>query len=112
MKELEELTAEIREKLPRLVYGDSIENTDEQTGITINLYLKIPVDIMLNDVIDWLSFTAKSELVIDFYGSIGEIICDRGGYYISSLGKWDLSTSYLKDQSHELTKFLHSLIKK
>lgn len=162
MKQLEELTQEIREKLPRLMelekgveifvpknydlsewFSYTIINISESNSyldvrkpwegeklgeftrvITVKnnaisyeleryalkdlrYYGKEP---MLNDVLDWLSFTSKSESVIDFYGSIGEVVCDRGGFYITSLGKWDLSKIYLKDQSPELIKFLHSLI--
>ncbi|MEF9476764.1 hypothetical protein OWR28_02475 [Chryseobacterium sp. 1B4] len=111
MKELGELTREIWNKLPRLIYEDEFELFDESNGYRHTEKLLIPEPPMLNDVIDWLSFTAKSELVIDFYGGIGEVVCERGGYYISSLAKWNLSEPYLKDQSPELINFLHSLIK-
>ena len=85
MKELEELTREIREKLPRL-----IRNKDGKRKV-------IPMDPMLNDVIDWIKQTSdpyKIDLRIHLL-----------------LLSWDLSNPYLKDQSPELISFLHSLIK-
>ncbi|GEJ46040.1 hypothetical protein [Chryseobacterium sp. ON_d1] len=96
MKELEELTADIREKLPRL----------KELPI-------IGLEPMLNDVLEWLSLKSDT---IDYYGF------DSAGNYLwfnhalnkfstNPTVKWTLSNPYIKDQSPELIKFLHSLIK-
>lgn len=104
MKELEELTREIREKLPRLI------KTQQFHWKTVSEEITVYEEPMLNDIMDWMPFVDERELLLDYYGNIGEIICDRGGYYLNPLAKWDLSLPYLKDQSPELIKFLHGLI--
>lgn len=103
MKELEELTQEIREKLPRL--------KELEAGIFI-----IWKDPMLNDVLEWLTILELDQITVEFSNQEFMIVKDLGpvqhwddhdyeGYI------WDLSKPYLKDQSPELITFLHSLIK-
>ncbi|WP_137906082.1 hypothetical protein [Chryseobacterium sp. 2VB] len=100
MKELEELTADIREKLPRLMYIETLDFT----------YYKCKAkrfrEPMLNDVIQYLWKLVEEE------NEAFDIL-----YHIGSLTNafdqhcWNFNFPYLKDQSPELIKFLHSLIK-
>nr|DAG72853.1 MAG TPA: hypothetical protein [Caudoviricetes sp.] len=107
MKELEELTAEIREKLPRLVEKYTVEYWGEVTELK---------DPMLNDVLEWHSkFYAKNS-----HFEVFNIVMNNekhpAGVFIDYSEEdtaryiWDLSKPYLKDQSPELIKFLHGLI--
>ncbi|MEN5306797.1 hypothetical protein ABE425_04735 [Chryseobacterium cucumeris] len=116
MKELEELTREIREKLPRLIYQDNIVYVDPQTGFSYKYDLTIPQDPMLNDVLEWLTILDVGNITVEFSNQQFSIVKDNG-----PVDHWDdddfegvvwrLSQPFLKDQSTELIKFLHSLIK-
>ncbi|AZA91142.1 Uncharacterised protein [Chryseobacterium nakagawai] len=136
MKLLEELTADIREKLPRLMELEvgCIVEWDNWSGTVLNdgnplhilwknsggivTYFKdemslfskvIGKDPMLNDV---LEFIDNDEVSMYTDGVFSHVL--NGLYYDenSEMIKWDLSKPYLKDQSPELIKFLHGLIKK
>ncbi len=103
MKELEELTQEIREKLPRLIYIEILDFT----------YYKCKAkrfrEPMLNDVLEWFKLnkeTTGSNLLTMFIE--GEFSKNRN----LVIDSWDLSKPYLKDQSPELIEFLHGFIKK
>lgn len=134
MKELEELTREIREKLPRLMelsegqkfksliadpandickdsyytvgyhedYSCKIENEHIEIGGYIYIVNRdfeiIGKEPMLNDLLDYVN---KSDISISDWNTISRSI----------ISGWELSKPYLRDQSHELIKFLHSLIK-
>ncbi|WP_430827266.1 hypothetical protein [Chryseobacterium indologenes] len=99
MKELEELTQEIREKLPRLIYIEILDFT----------YYKYKAkrfrEPMLNDVMEWLLVKSQS----DFEPADKRYLTH---FLAFKLSEWDLSKPFLKDQSPELIKFLHGLIKK
>lgn len=99
MKELEELTREIREKLPRLTNVREYKMND---GSKRQFGENYPV--LLNDVLDFLQVKSQSDFE------------PRDKRYLThflafKLSEWDLATPYLEDQSPELIKFLHSLIK-
>lgn len=136
MKALEELTREIREKLPRLM-----ELKDGQRIIALKS--DEPNDIYVGDI-DTIGISAillesgeieiggyEYQIGVD-YGVVGlepmlndvlEWLGLMGVEYISYDGQlyiykeietgfiWDLSKPYLKDQSPELITFLHSLLK-
>ncbi len=74
MTDLEQLTADIREKLPE---------TQKREIVLSDLMFILLVHLSGNQEINIYTLTHK----------------------------WDLSKPYLKDQSPELIKFLHSLIK-
>lgn len=105
MKALEELTREIRGKLPRLIYNDWIIDTDPQTGFNTKLDLTIPQDPMLNDVMEWLQVKSQSDFEIADKRYLTNFLAFK-------LSEWDLSKPFLKNQSPELINFLHILIKK
>lgn len=107
MKNLEELTADIREKLPRLTKSKRILNDGQYLDLTIS------DKPMLNDVLEWLSIKGDT---VDYYGfdSAGNYLWFNHAlnkYSTNPTVKWDLSKPYLKDQSPELITFLQSLIK-
>lgn len=145
MKELEELTADIREKLPRLMelsegqtlksliadpandickdsyytvgyhedYSCKVENEHVEIGGYIYIVNRdfeiIGKEPMLNDVLEWIN-----EATEDMANINSEGVMYFTNYWNSPSDKvsnWDLSKPYLKDQSPELIKFLHSLIK-
>lgn len=133
MKELEELTRDIREKIPRLMelsegqtlksliahpandickdsyytvgyhedYSCKIENEHIEIGGYIYIVNRdfeiIGKEPMLNDVLECI----KKTVIADKNETAYNIITHN----------WNLSHPYLKDQSPELIKFLHSLIK-
>ncbi len=132
MKELEELTREIREKLTRLKElskGCIIESSEKvfeiddlmyavcdndqifdrftDSWIFSDEYQIIGKEPMLNDVMEYLSIKAV------------EFAFTQNGFYAydNYIERWgdfipvNLQSPYLKDQSPELIKFLHSLIK-
>ncbi|NML70010.1 hypothetical protein HHL23_09375 [Chryseobacterium sp. RP-3-3] len=130
MKQLEELTADIREKLPMLknsIKAERIQDSENNCyrifmggifmGTTSNNELSKYVvnhinddEIMLNDVLEW--FGENYAIYIYNFPDTGI----KGLFYHTDYGMfehaWDLSKPYLKDQSPELISFLHSLIKK
>lgn len=170
MKELEELTADIREKLPRLKEleaGCVIDFTDIMVKYTVShsfrdlfqyhYYLSCPhyygpekpngrhifeyheqdcisqysldegvknedvkilgKEPMLHDVLDWHTryYSKNSHFEVSNI-IINDVKCPAGVFLDYSEEDtarfiWDLSKIYLKDQSPELIKFLHSLIK-
>ena len=99
MTPLEELTADIREKLPRLMYITTLDFT----------YYKCKAkkyhDPMLNDVLEWY----KNSQYENGVNVMHELLWTQTSEHILKL--WDLSKPYLKDQSPELISYLHSLIK-
>ncbi|AZB23609.1 hypothetical protein EG339_02715 [Chryseobacterium bernardetii] len=110
MKELEELTREIREKLPRL---KEVKKQSYIGGCNI-MTLSAP---MLNDVLEWHSkYYCKNShfevlnIVINDEKHPAGVFIDYSEEYTARF-IWDLSKPFLKDQSPELIKFLHSLIK-
>lgn len=109
MNALEELTADIRQKLPRLIYDDYIVDTDPQTGFSIKYELKIPEDPMLNDVLEWLDKMTEDMSNINSEGVI--YFTNFWNNASNEVANWDLSKPFLKDQSPELISFLHGLIK-
>ncbi|EFK36836.1 Uncharacterised protein [Chryseobacterium gleum] len=65
---------------------------------------------MLHDVLDWLFILyPESEYYVNTAGEFCENNHTRD--YQEHLTIWNFSKPYLKDQSPELIKFLHSLIK-
>lgn len=151
MKELEELTREIREKLPRLMElsegqrlitlisdepNDIYEGAYERIGIGAELlengnieiggyeyeigksFEVVGKDPMLNDVLEWHQdyYSKNSHFEVETFSAEG-VKYSIGCFYSydsdDEIEKyfWDLSKTYLKDQSPELIKFLHSLIK-
>lgn len=71
-------------------------------------------ELMLNDVLEWLSMKGKT---IDSYGfdSAGNFLwfnTKLNKFSTNPSVKWDLSKPYLKDQSPELVEFLFNLIEK
>lgn len=139
MKELEELTREIREKLPRLkelsdgtiiksLFDDKrnfiTKDTFYQIGysedcicladnVNVNIdgysyktssFEIIGKEPMLNNVLEWLKVKSQS----DFKPGDKRYLTH---FLAFNLSEWDLSKPFLKDQSPELIKFLHSLIK-
>lgn len=109
MKELEELTREIWNKLPRLIYEDEFELFDESNGYRQTEKLLIPEPPMLNDVLEWINDLTEDMANINSEGVI--YFTNYWNNPSDKVSNWDLSKSYLKDQSPELIKFLHSLIK-
>ncbi|MHA7823669.1 hypothetical protein ACVVIH_12975 [Chryseobacterium arthrosphaerae] len=143
MKELEELTREIREKLPRLMelsegqnlksliadpandickdsyytvgyhedYYCKIENEHIEIGGYIYIVNRdfeiIGKEPMLNDVMQylWKLVEEESENSDDVIFAIGQL------NNVFDQHCWNFNFPYLKDQSPELIKFLHSLIK-
>ncbi|KAA2223017.1 hypothetical protein [Chryseobacterium sediminis] len=103
MKALEELTADIREKLPRLKESNKYQRLGGLDIITVN-------SIMLNDVLEWMREETEDMANINSEGVIYFT-----NYWNNASDKaetWNLSKPYLKDQSPELINFLHGLIKK
>ncbi|TQM18309.1 hypothetical protein [Chryseobacterium aquifrigidense] len=130
MKELEELTREIREKLPRLkelskgciiessekvfeiddlmyavCYNDQIFDRFTDSWVFSDEYTIIGKEPMLNDVLQWF----KESDMKDGINMMHELIWSHTAKEI--INHWNLSKPYLKDQSPELIKFLHSLLK-
>lgn len=139
MKELEELTLEIREKLPRLMElteGQNLESLINDSSVLIvkgeiftigkfDCFLSekdneievggyyyqagkefkiIGRDPMISDVLEWFDENYTIQVNEGFF--------TRGWFDTEGLFyEWDMSKPYLKDQSPELIKFLHSLIK-
>lgn len=118
MKELEELTREIWERLPRLIYEDEHELFDESNGYRHTEKLLIPEPPMLNDILEWHNdyYSKNSHFEVETFSAEG-VKYSIGCFYSydsdDEIEKyfWNLSKIYLKDQSPELIKFLHSLIK-
>lgn len=136
-----ELEAKIRKDLPRLLeptvgckltllYQDGkgedttiIENNDSWCKLLfsnrVDFYDKdivdksiiIGHDIILSDVLEWLSKTPKNfrKVLIDDDGFIYKFTMGGVIELIENF-KWDLSKIYLKDQSEELIDFLYNLI--
>lgn len=100
MKALEELTADIREKLPRL----------KELPI-------IGLDPMLNDVLEWHSKYYSKNSHFEVFNIVMNNEKHPAGVFLDYSEEdtarfiWDLSKPYLKDQSPELINFLHGLIK-
>ncbi|MGK6342810.1 hypothetical protein ACMGDK_11260 [Chryseobacterium sp. DT-3] len=92
MTPLEELTADIREKLPRLIETQRLYYLNGFEDVTVKK------DPMLNDVLEW-------------YDKHANILRNRSFDKHKAWIEWDLSKPYLKDQSPELIKYLHRLIK-
>lgn len=116
MKALEQLTADIWEKLPRLIYEDEFELFDESNGYRHTEKLLIPEPPMLNDVLEWLTILNLDNITVEFSNQEFCIAKDNSqvDHYDDDDFEgviWDLSKPYLKDQSPELIDFLHSLIK-
>ncbi|WP_137904826.1 hypothetical protein [Chryseobacterium sp. 2VB] len=137
MKELEELTADIREKLPRLKNSIKAERLQDSKnncwrifmggifmGTTSNNELSKYVvnhindyEIKINDVLEWHSkyYSKNSHFEVFNIVDNGEIY--PAGVFIDYREEdparyvWSLKKTDLKDQSPELIKFLHSLIK-
>lgn len=102
MKELEELTGEIREKLPRLT---TVQEYTMNDGAKMKFGENYPV--LLNDVLQWYDEN------VEFETNNGQGFYTRGFYDdFENWFEWDMSKPYLKDQSPELITFLHGLIKK
>ncbi|MCE4064324.1 hypothetical protein LXM63_04405 [Chryseobacterium gleum] len=99
MKELEELTREIREKLPRLTNVKEYKMND---GSKRQFGENYPV--LLYNVLYWLQVKSQS----DFEPGDKRYLTH---FLAFKLSEWDLSTPYLEDQSPEVIKFLHGLIK-
>lgn len=138
MKELEELTADIREKLPRLKelengqkiiflvadIPNSIYTGDtEIIGETASLLTNGDVDMGGYEYEPGKHFEiiGKEPMLNDVLEWYDERVTQNGveGFYTRGFYdefedwiEWDLSKPYLKDQSPELIAFLHSLIKK
>ena len=137
MKKLEELTREIREKLPRLmelekgqkivflvadvpnsIYTGDIEIIGETATLLTNGDLDvggykynigkhfeiIGKEPMLNDILQWFKESDMEDGINKMY----EIYWNKTSVHILQL--WNFEKPYLKDQSHELIKFLHGLI--
>ncbi|QIY92221.1 hypothetical protein [Chryseobacterium gallinarum] len=140
MNELEELTREIREKLPRLkelTNGTIIRSKmeDWRNFITVDAYYEIGYSdeygLCSADAyhvnIDGYTYNAKSFEVIGKDPMLNDVmewlqvksqldfeLADKRyltHFLAFKLSEWDLSKPYLKDQSPELINFLHSLIK-
>ncbi|MDR3026031.1 hypothetical protein [Chryseobacterium sp.] len=134
MKELEELTREIREKLPRLkelsegqtiksliddpsndICKDSFYTVGYHEDYSCNIYTKSSVEIggYVYSVVNDFEIVGKDPMLNDVLDYISK--CDnmyRGTNFDACCLNWNLEFPYLKDQSHELIKFLHGLIKK
>ena len=135
MKELEELTREIREKLPRLkelTNGCLIETADKifeinnlihevcdedqifdrfiDSWIFSDEYTIIGKEPMLNDVLEWIAISGF--LPVEFYPTAkGDELGILFNEYPTNPLFWKLSNPYLKDQCPELISFLHSFVK-
>ncbi|WP_343680026.1 hypothetical protein [Chryseobacterium arthrosphaerae] len=103
MKELEELTREIRENLPRL----KGPKTFKKLG---GIYIETFNSIMLNDVLEWINEMTDDMTNINSEGVI--YFTNFWNNPSDKVSNWDLSKPYLKDQSPELITFLHGFIKK
>lgn len=141
-EKLAEVTAQIRKEVPRtmelkegcLLYNKSNKdrfkiididaNFDEYTCLKnkkyitsisfkdINLYTIIGHEIMLNDVLEWLSKIDKPyrACFIDELGFISRLNFDMT-MEVNGV-KWNLQSSYLNiDQSEEMINFLYNLKK-
>lgn len=132
MKELEELTREIREKLPRLKElsdGTIVKSlfNDKRNFITKDAFYQIGYSedcICLADNvnvnIDGYSYKTSSFEIIGKEPMLNDVlecikktvIADKNETAYNIIAhNWNLIHPYLKDQSPELIKFLHSLIK-
>lgn len=65
---------------------------------------------MLNDVLEWI--VISDFIPVEYYPTVkGDELGILFNEYPTNPLFWNLSNPYLKDQSPELIKFLHSLIK-
>lgn len=138
MKELEELTQEIREKLPRLTElteGQRLLTlvSDEPNDIYEGAYETIGIGAYLleNGNIEIGSYEYEIGKAFEVVGKepmLNDVLewlqvksqsdFEQGDkrylthFLAFKLSEWDLSTPYLKDQSPNLIKFLHGLIEK
>lgn len=118
MSALEQLTADIREKLPRLIYNDNIVDVCPKTGFSFKYDLTVPQDSMLNDVLEWHSKYYSKNSHFEVFNIVMNNEKHPAGVFLDYSEEdtarfiWDLSKPYLKDQSPELINFLHGLIKK
>ena len=151
MNQLTELTADIREKLPRLKQlengtllkclindrsNDLVSNTFFEIGRENCLYGGYNIEIsgydyeigkdfeiigkepMLNDVLEWHSKQHSKNSHFEVFNIVMNDVKHPAGVFLDYSEEdtarfiWDLSKPYLKDQSPELIKFLHGLIKK
>ncbi len=134
-EKLQAITADIREKLPRLKEiskGDFVKG-NLIIGLSLDVYLvysyikekvyEVPIsemseifegkEPMLNDVLKWLSRKGKNafwEFKVNCLGDLFEF--DFEEYKFQKLAgiKWDLSKSFLKDQDQYLIDFLYERI--
>lgn len=131
MNNLEKLTADIRNKIPRLMeltegceyrYEDQTYKVDGIYRKFQNGYLSVGGEIlfrdeydiighdpMLNDVLEWLGLNYSYNFFIDSIGQICNYNQGLSGWIIK--GKWELKSPYLKDQSSDLIDYLVALIK-
>ncbi|MEE6130246.1 hypothetical protein V2E39_22800 [Chryseobacterium arthrosphaerae] len=136
MKELEELTREIREKMPRLMElkegqrlitlisdeaNDIYEGAYETIGIGAYLLENGDIEIggyeyEIGKHFEIVGFDPMLNDVLEWMPDNQVFMNMTGGFWksymtdIIKLGQWDLSKPYLKDQSSELITFLYSLI--
>ncbi|MGH1520564.1 hypothetical protein [Chryseobacterium sp. JK1] len=112
MKALEELTADIREKLPRLRIELNV-TFKRSTQRVDDYFFKSP---MLNDVLEWHSKYYSKNSHFEVFNVVMNNEKHSAGVFLDyseeDTGRfiWDLSKPYLKDQSPELIEFLHGLI--
>jgi len=128
-EKLNELKAEIRKAIPRLMelsegceikiqydvsffitgncfdtyYAISEDGCNFKTLDSIDIMETIGHEPLLNDVLEWLKI--KSEIV---FGFNDKRLYDH--FKVWKLNDWDLSKSKLSDQSEQLINFLHDLI--
>ena len=128
-EKLNELKAEIRKAIPRLMelsegceikiqydvsffitgncfdtyYAISEDGCNFKTLDSIDIMETIGHEPLLNDVLEWLKI--KSEIVFSFND---KRLYDH--FKVWKLNDWDLSKSKLSDQSEQLINFLHGLI--
>jgi len=103
MTNLERVTADIREKLPRM--------SKIEVPHILGVYWESPKP-MLNDVLEWLhnKYETYRRHTIDTYGHLNINYRYSYGDEVVQMSSWDLSKPYLKDQSNELIDYLAGLI--
>jgi len=106
---LDKVCVSIWNEIPTLVYDDEFEQYDEASGFRLTHKTKIPEPPALNDVLKWHSSNGRDKYS-HFEVSKGEAYFSIYDGEESDSIVWDLSKTYLHEQSNELIEWLAELV--